>query len=320
LELSSEPKTITIGLFDSGVGGLSVLRKIIGLEQSNPDTTFQFVYLADTARCPYGNREPEELRSFIGQIVGFLSGHDVDHVIMACNTSAAVGLDTARNLSPVPVHDLISAACRHLAAGNHKIGVMATAATAKSHVFLNRLSYFCPSVEVVELGCPNLVPLVESGDIYSDKAKSVLIEYTNYLEEEGVDTILLGCTHFPFLRTALADLLPPEITIIDPADLLVRQLADDLDLQVGSARAEDAAARVKFHVTGNPSTFIQTAEVCLGADGNLARVGNVLSLSLEKLVASEDYQRPGANPVSNVIPLTQSKSASQQSQHGNRIR
>jgi glutamate racemase len=311
-------KPVRFGLFDSGVGGLSVFRRLHQLASVCPDQQFEFVYVGDTARCPYGNRTPEQIQQFVTQIIAFLANKEVDHVVMACNTSAAVALDHARNISPVPVHDIISPAARYVASNFRRVGVMATQSTANSKAFSKRIQYQAPEAQVFELGCPKLVPLVESGDLYSDNAKGILIEYTNQMEEQQVEAIILGCTHFPFLRRAIRDLLPASIALIDPAELLAQQIAHDLGLQVPKELLSDAIAEIHchhastFYTTGSASVFAQTASTCLGkSDAPLVPIHNVLGLPLEVVEGSimprRESETPEITPVSNVVQLPPAK-------------
>ena len=143
-----------------------MLRRLHQLASVCRTHTFEFVYLGDTARCPYGNRQPAEIHEFIRQIVAFLAAKHVDHVVMACNTSAALGVDQARQVSPVPVHDLISPTAKFAAANYRRIGVMATQATVNSRAFANRIEYLAPEAQVLEIACPKLVPLGEAGEVY----------------------------------------------------------------------------------------------------------------------------------------------------------
>lgn len=317
-------KPVRFGLFDSGVGGLSVFRHLHQLASICPDKQFEFVYLGDTARCPYGNRAPEEIQQFVTQIIAFLANKDVDHVVMACNTSAAVALDHARTVSPVPVHDIISPAARFAAGNFRRIGVMATQSTANSKAFSNRINYHAADAEVFELGCPKLVPLVESGDLYSDNAKAVLIEYTNKMEEQEVEAIILGCTHFPFLRKAIRDLLPPSIALIDPAELLSQQIVHDLGLNIPSELLSDSIPEIHchhtstFYTTGSASMFAQTATTCLGkSDAPLVPISHVFGLPLEAIESSlmphREIGLPDFPAVSNVVQLPPIKGDSSKS-------
>jgi glutamate racemase len=308
--------TIRFGLFDSGVGGLSVLRRLHQLASVCPTKTFEFVYLGDTARCPYGNRSGSEIREFVSQIFSFLTQQDVDHLVMACNTSAAVGIDHARQISPVPVHDLISPTAKYVASNYRRIGVMATQSTINSHAFGRQINYHSASAEVMEIACPKLVPLVESGEVYGDHVKAVLMEYTSQLEEFGVDAIILGCTHFPFLTRAIRDLLPETVALVDPAEMLVRQLIQDLELPVPLEQISEPVAELHcphqgwFYTTGEAGAFEQTASVCLGKN-HASMVNGVHQLPVEVLTAAifnDAHMHDGLMP-SNVVPMPPLKSA-----------
>lgn len=308
--LAAEHKRpIRFGLFDSGVGGLSVLRRLHQLASVCTERQFEFVYLGDTARCPYGNRSADEIQEFVAEIIAFLYGRGVDHVVMACNTSAAFSLDHARKISPVPVHDIISPTAKYAAANFRKIGVMATQGTANSHAFANKIQYHAPNAVVTELGCPKLVPLVEAGEVYSEHTKSVLIEYTNQLEEQEVEAVILGCTHFPFLRKAIRELLPEHIAIIDPADLLARQLIFDLGLKVPVEQVEEPVPEIHcqhaglFYTTGSADAFAQTAAVCLGrSEKSLVAPGDVYGVSLDQL-RTPNAKCVGDDRLQNVVQL-----------------
>lgn len=305
-------KPVRFGLFDSGVGGLSVLRRLHQLASLCPDNEFEFVYLGDTARCPYGNREPGEIREFISQIVAYLAGHGVDHIVMACNTSAAVGLEHAREVSPVPIHNLISPTAKFVASNFRKIGVMATQSTVNSRAFSKKITYYAPQAEVMEIGCPKLVPLVETGEVYTDNVKATLMEYTSQLESAEVEAIILGCTHFAFLAKAIRDLLPSSVALIDPAEMLVKQLVHDLQLNVTAEQMAAPMPEIHCHhagaiyTTGSPSAFAQVAAACLGRSGaSLLPNGEVQMLPLEVLrsgVVSRDDVVEQVLP-SNVVPL-----------------
>jgi glutamate racemase len=306
--------TVRFGLFDSGVGGLSVLRQLHQLASVCVDQTFEFVYFGDTARCPYGNRDAEQIRQFITEIIGFLSNQGVDHVVMACNTSAAVGLDHARRISPVPVHDIISPATRHAAANYRRIGVMATQSTANSRAFSQRIKYHAPEADVFELGCPKLVPLVEAGDVYSDHAKAILMEYTSRMEENEVEAIILGCTHFPFLARAIRDLLPNSVALIDPAALLAEQIISDLGLNIDPENLKEPVAEIycghssRIYTTGSASAFASTAAICLGrTEAALVTPDTVSSIDLE-VIANSPAVAAAESSVSNVVPMPPIKS------------
>ncbi|HEY9773302.1 MAG TPA: glutamate racemase [Planktothrix sp.] len=240
-----------IGLFDSGVGGLSVLRRLANLPGAQDRS---FVYLGDTARCPYGNREPGEISAFVAQIVTWLETKNVDAIIMACNTSAALARAAADSAAKVPVFDLITAASEAAASRRGKIAVMATASTAKSRAFSRTIAEFNANAQVIEFGCPELVLLAESGQIDSPQALSVLTKYVARLQAEEVETVILGCTHYPFFKRQLESIAGSQMTFLDPAQIL------------SGTNSNESAAHLSgdMYVTGNASSFAATAQICLG--------------------------------------------------------
>jgi glutamate racemase len=310
---SGTQKAIKIGLFDSGVGGLSVLRQLQKLSTLSAQP-LEFYYVGDTARCPYGNRPADEIRSFVSQIIGWLSGHHVDHIVMACNTSAAVGYSHAKKLSSVPVHDLITPASRYVASRFSKIAVLATQSTAQSQAFSMRIKTFAPNVEVVEVGCPKLVPLVESGELTGEKATAALAEYVAQVAD--AEAIILGCTHFPFLAQALQPLLRDGVVLVDPAEMLLEEIAGSLAANnngASSARRDVAPLEhCSFFVTGSSDSFASTAEICLGyPQSTLAGSGRVQSLDVAALVASEiipEAAEATLHTISNVVPMSKNDS------------
>lgn len=258
-----------IGIFDSGVGGLSVLRlmqKYTWSSSSHP----QFIYVGDTARCPYGDRSPEEICCFVRQITGFLTAQAVDAIVIACNTSAAVAYDAAKSISTVPLFDPIQPTAQYVAQMSGKIGVMATTSTAKSKAFSKAIHSVNPLAEVIELSCPELVPIVESGSILSDETRAILLSYACRLKELNIKNLILGCTHFPFLLPVLKDLLPDGMIVIDPAEILLSELGygreeDSNGHSLVSEKVEDDVIRsTTFYVTGSITKFSENARVCLG--------------------------------------------------------
>ena len=277
-----------IGLFDSGVGGLSVLRELQGFSASS-GRKMEFVYVGDTARCPYGNRSADEIRLFVEEIVLWLNEKRVDAVIMACNTSAALALPYAKHVSHVPVIDLIGPTASHVVEIATKIGVMATAATVRSRAFSRAITALNPDAELIELGCPDLVPIIESGKIDEPETMNVLKKYIDTMKAEKVDAIILGCTHFPFLRRRIQQLAGDEIRIIDPAESLTAESKGVLkrffsETAIGDANIsfkQDVSLNTEFHVTGSISQFNLAASKCLGQ-----QLSSFSALSLHELAST----------------------------------
>lgn len=250
-----------IGLFDSGVGGLSILRFL--QEKSVADNQeLRFVYLADTGRCPYGDRSPAEISRYVEQIILWLNGAGVDRIVMACNTSAAVAAPLARKLSKVPVHDLISSASAFAARNYKSIGVIATSATCRAKAFSKAIQELNPGSRVCEIPCPDLVPLVESGQLSGPIVDETIAKYTRQLKEFEVDSLIFGCTHFPFLEAAFGKQLEG-VDFIDPAVHLGLEVLGAGNTDAGLTLAEDAFARNTYFCTGDTDKFARAAELCL---------------------------------------------------------
>ncbi|QQR56977.1 MAG: glutamate racemase [Candidatus Melainabacteria bacterium] len=271
-------KAKRIGLFDSGLGGLSVLKQLLMLpdlndmgdlcekNQNSPSKLNshkkEYVYFADTARCPYGGRSQGEIEQFVGQIVQWLAQNDVDLVIMACNTSAALVEPARRTGFSLPMIDLLHSTGDIVQKNAYKrIGVMATMATAKTKAFSKAIEKKQPQAEVFELACPDLVPLVESNKTKSREAVEALSPYAKELIAHNVDAIIYGCTHFPFLhesmRRCLTELSAQHTEMIDPAVCLSEELLGMslTNMQMYPPDFADLNNRCRFVTTGNIETF-----------------------------------------------------------------
>lgn len=271
-------KAKCIGLFDSGLGGLSVLKQLLMLpdlndqsykseeNQNSPSTTNaikkEYVYFADTARCPYGGRSQAEIQTFVEQIVEWLFQNNVDLVIMACNTSAALVEPARRSGFSLPMIDLLHSTGDIVQKNAYtRIGVMSTMATAKTKAFSKAIKKKQPQVEVFELACPDLVPLVESNKTKSREAVEALSPYAKELIAHNVDAIIYGCTHFPFLhdsmRRCLTELNALDTKMIDPAVCLSEELLGMslTNMQVYQNDFCDLNNRCRFVTTGNIETF-----------------------------------------------------------------
>jgi len=207
-----------IGVFDSGVGGLSILREIRNL-LPNED----IIYFADSAFCPYGGRPPEFINGRTLAIGRFLISRGSKLVVVACNTASAAGLNDLRaelNVPLVGVEPAVKPAAALTKRG--KLGVLATGVTLASDRFNSLLDRFCDGVEVITQPCPGLVELVEEGRLA--EAKPLLANYLTPLLEQGSTTIVLGCTHYPFLRQSVESMAGPGILVIDTGEAVARQV------------------------------------------------------------------------------------------------
>jgi len=289
---------ITIGLFDSGVGGLSVLRQLESHVNSFPEVSnYRILYLGDTARLPYGNRSAAEIKNFVEEIISWLTAKGADSIVMACNTSAALAGTFAQSFSTVPVYDLIGPTAEHLAKfvqsdkqTKQKIGVLATHSTVKSQAFSKTIKEFSSDLEVVEIACPELVQLVESGDFNSETTTKTLAKYTSQLEKAGVDAVVLGCTHYPFLAGAISALLPAHVQLVDPAAIMVRSLAKNQTLDI----EDEPIVTRELYCTGPIADFAASAQICLGQSP-----GTVYGITVQDLQAYKGTNFAPANKVAD---------------------
>lgn len=243
-------RTGGIGIYDSGVGGLTVVRRLAErLPQEN------VVYVGDTARVPYGGRSPAEIIRFGREIGHYLADQGAGLILVACNTSSALALDDLRREVPVPLLDVLdagaAAAARSTARG--RLGVLATEATAASGAYERAIRRRRPEVVVVTQGCPALVPLIEDGVTDGPEIRAALREYLAPLLAADIDTLVYGCTHYPFLDRAVAELAGEGIIRVDPAAALADRAADWL-----AERGAQSAVRTRpdrFIVSGSPERF-----------------------------------------------------------------
>jgi glutamate racemase len=266
-----------IGVFDSGVGGLTVLREII--RRSPLEST---VYLGDNDRAPYGTRTDDEVLAFSTQSLDALVERDVKALVVACNTSTAVGLASFRRRYDLPVLGVVrpGAAAAALATRNRRVGVIATPATIRSHAYFNAIKDENPAVEVYEHATPALVPMVEAGTLSGAPAETTVAESLAPLvgERDGdgesifprppgasIDTLLLGCTHYPLLRPVIADLVGDGVAIVDSATATASALVELLSVNGLEAPDSSSAAHVQL-TTGDPARFDAVAGRLFGPD------------------------------------------------------
>ena len=242
-----------IGVFDSGAGGLTVLKE---LERQLPNEPL--LYLGDTARVPYGTRSPEEIIEFSRQIIRWMVSRNVKMVVMACNTSSALALETVRQEFDLPILGLIDPAAELAVNQGKRIGVIATPGTAKSHAYRNAIQRRSPETAVWEVGCPEFVPIVEANRIHEPETLAIVRTYLQPLLDQGIDSLVYGCTHYPHLAPVLDQILPAAIVRIDPAVSIVQEAERTLD-QLNLHHTGPQTTN-RFYVTGNdPANFAQLA-------------------------------------------------------------
>ncbi|MCX8052717.1 MAG: glutamate racemase [Armatimonadetes bacterium] len=249
-----------IGIFDSGLGGLSVAREVI---RKLPQE--RIIYFADTAHVPYGERPLEEIKGFALDITRFLIERGAKAVVMACNMSSAVALDEARTRWPdVPILGVVEPGAKVAVrtCDGRPIGVLATTGTVKSEAYARAVGRFDDNIVVVQQACPKFVPLVEAGLADSEEAEAVSRDYVAPLIQAGCGTIILGCTHYPFLRRAIESATGPGISIVDPAEETVLELAKVLN-EKGIASDAFEGSHL-FYASGETSGFAELGSRFLG--------------------------------------------------------
>ncbi len=250
--------TIRLGMFDSGLGGLTVLRRVLERHGS-----LQVIYLGDTARVPYGSRSAAEIRTIASEVVSWLSQHQISTVVMACNTTNALARDVAEGQAGVPVVGLIGAAAAMVR--ETRVGVLATPATVASGAYRESIEALHPGTLVVQQACPDFVPLIESGDLRSEALRDAATCYLQPLMEASVESVVLGCTHYPLLVPLLNNLLPPSIRLIDPAMAVASQLDALLGKPVpGVLNQPLAIGSTRICVTADAEGFADRAMPWLG--------------------------------------------------------
>ena len=252
-----------IGVFDSGVGGLTVVRALM---ERLPFESI--VYFGDTARVPYGIKSPDTIARYAAQLTRFLLAQDVKMLIVACNTMAAVAQEVVRTLAGpnVPVLDVIEAGARAAVAAtrNATVGVIGTPTTINSNTYALRIHALRGDVRVHSQACALFVPLVEEGWLDHPVTHLTAEEYLKPVLAEGVDTLVLGCTHYPLLKPVLADIAGPQVRIVDSAVTTAEQAARVLDGAEGLRAGAGSVPRHRFYVTDVPLRFQTIAERFLG--------------------------------------------------------
>jgi|SRR3990167_9846113 len=247
-------KNNKIGLFDSGVGGLSVFQEV---KKLLPDK--EYIFLADQAHVPYGRKTQKELRDLSTRIVKFLLMSDIGILVVACNTATCYALDYLRQKFEIPIVGVVPAIKPAAKlTKNNKIAVMSTPATAKSTYLKNLAKKFAQNKEIMLLGCKGLEDAVETLD--RKTIKTLLDKYTKDVRDFGADTIVLGCTHYPFLKAQIKLRVGSEIQILDSGRAIAKRTREILKKTDGKTKSR---ANATFYTTGNPQKFSQVASQLL---------------------------------------------------------
>jgi glutamate racemase len=222
------PSTQAVGIFDSGVGGLTVVAEVLKKMPCE-----DVVYFGDTARIPYGIKSPGVIREFSLEIARFLISKNVKAIVVACNTASAVALEFLREELDIPVIGVVNAGARLGAAASrsNRIAVIGTASTIDSRAYPQAVERFDPAVRTLSVACPLFVPLVEDTIFDGPVAEAAVLHYLGEIKNSDVDTIVLGCTHYPFLKPVIQETLQSNIMIVDAAAGVAEDLSELLSGQ-----------------------------------------------------------------------------------------
>ncbi|MBP2240639.1 glutamate racemase [Cytobacillus eiseniae] len=244
-----------IGIIDSGVGGLTVAKEIM---RQLPNENI--VYLGDTARCPYGPRSSEEVKTFTWELTRFLLTKEMKMLIIACNTATAVVLDEIRNELPIPVLGVISPGARAAIKKtvNHRIGVIGTEGTIRSKAYEMALKQINRRTVVHSLACPKFVPLVESGEYAGSLTERIVSETLQHFNNKRLDSLILGCTHYPLLEPIIRRVMGEEVEIISSGEETAREASVILS-HLHLLNTSEEAPNHQFFTTGSKEIFKKIA-------------------------------------------------------------
>jgi glutamate racemase len=250
----------SIGIFDSGVGGLSVLRAI--REQMQNESV---IYFGDQGHVPYGSRSMEQIQNFSVGITNFLLQQNVKIIVVACNTASAAALRYLRGKFPdvqfVGMEPAVKPAAEHTQTG--KVGVLATPATFQGALYASVVERFANGVELLQSTCPGLVQQIEQGNLEGEETRKILEDALQPMLEKNIDTVVLGCTHYPFVIPLIQRIVGDNVRVIDPAPSVARQ-AGRL-LEAGGMRSQvQSRGEVRFYTSGDPALLKSMLPVLLG--------------------------------------------------------
>lgn len=248
-----------IGVIDSGVGGLTVAKEIM---RQLPNE--QIIYLGDTARCPYGPRTADEVRKFTWEMTHFLLEKDIKMLVIACNTATAVALNEIRSKLPIPVLGVINPGARAAikVTRNKRIGVIGTVGTVRSAAYETALAQLNKNIYSVSLACPKFVPLVESGEYRGPLAKKIVAETLKPLKNKGLDTLILGCTHYPLLQPLIQNVMGNYVNVISSGEETASEVSTIL-YHKGMLNKDLHEPEHVFYTTGSKGMFKKIASAWL---------------------------------------------------------
>ena len=263
-----------IGVFDSGVGGLTVVREIM---RQIPNE--QIIYFGDTARVPYGSKSGKTVTRYSEQIVRLLRQQDVKAIVVACNTASAYALDEIEKEIDIPVIGVIRPGAKTAmdVTRNGRIGVIGTEATIGSGIYARYIKEQNTEMEVLGKACPLLVPLVEEGLLNDPVTDEIALRYLSSLIDSGIDTLILGCTHYPLIRATIGKVMGGHVTLVNPAYETARELRELLEgaHMLNQSKPELGDNRYQFFVSDGADKFIRFANSIIKYGVLSAKVVNI---------------------------------------------
>lgn len=257
-----------IGVFDSGLGGITVLNK---LRKSLPHENY--IYLADTKRAPYGEKSPQEILSFSQEIIEYFLNLDVKAIVIACNTASSYGYAYLKKNYDLPIISVLEGGVDSVGQKDQNILVLATEATVRSSSYKQALEKLGGKKRIEQLACPLIVPMIEKGELDKAKEKKVLKSYLDQVDEERLDTLILGCTHYPIWKSHFEELLDPRIKLIDPA-IKTAQATKEKLVEGKLLNENDGPGFVKYLTTANDNQF----------KNNLFNIFKIESENIEQII------------------------------------
>lgn len=252
-------KTQPIGIFDSGLGGLTVMRELI---QTLPNE--DFIYFGDTARVPYGSKSSDTIVRYAMENASFLLSKDVKMLVVACNTASAYAIDALRQEFAVCIEGVIKPAVQAISLTKcQRIAVLGTTATILSGVYQRKIQEYLPNAQVIPIACPLFVPLIEENFLEHPATRLIIKEYLKPIKEKEVDTVVLGCTHYPLLSDLIREEIGEKVVILDSATSCAQRVIDQLE--VGQLRNKHLQkGEKKYYVSDDPKRFRTLGEDYLG--------------------------------------------------------
>lgn len=242
-----------IGIFDSGIGGLTVLNELTKILPNE-----NFIYYADTKHLPYGDKSKEEIISYSKYIVEYFIKNDVKAIIIACGTASALAFETLKSDYDIPIFNVIDATVKSLCSNN--IGILATLASVSSDVWDNKILVKLPNANVTKVACPKLVPIAESGLVNTTESIEIIEEYLKPIKKQNVDTLILGCTHYPLFLPIIKNILNSSINIINMGTPLARDFKNFLESNNLTA-TKNEIGKITYIVSGDENKFLESKKV-----------------------------------------------------------